>query len=872
MFAANYIWKRGLWRSLLAVVFGITITLLTAPAAGAAGETYTWQDADDTSVLAVGGNFGVGNQVTFAKAADTNGSPTFTANATYTCGSENRTGPLTLTIDSNSYKTAYPTTGTISGADSACGFTQPSIFKAGANPTTGQPSDTTDNQRPNCDQGGFTWLLCPVIDNLSSAISNLAKDVLEPLLQVKPISADNTPELYKTWTHIRDFTEVLFILVFIIIIIATVMQDDIPFFSQYTIKRTLPRLVIASVLVQFSFLMSGLLVDIGNVLGGGIGNLLVAITDPSKGPASFSNLVGNLVTDSVLAVTSLGALAVLASWTVALPILASLFLSLLVVFLTLGARYLLISVLVVLSPLAMLAWVLPNTEKQLGDWFKFFFRLILMYPLVIGIITFAGIVSQILPFSGETAPSGGAAVAAALIRPLIVIAAFAIIPVSFRLAGRVLHRAYGFLSGAAQKAKSGLKGTDMWERGQTKRKERQTTFMNSVFGSKAITSLEGKGKLGKGTANVLTRSASIGLMGAPATRQALASNKSKLANKNKKLLEELDEATVPAMQKTLQAYSHANPNERKKLKRQLQNDAPNLLKLADTLPGRLAIVKQLANMDSVGANTIQDFAYAPKSRNIFSTSRNVSGEYRDLATQAGKEFSKKPVVLARVLKDDPNYKVKDAAGQVVMERVNGELVEMVRPRTVGSLDMNTAGLMIRKISGTSFGDKHTGENFKVMGNIKNDNPKLREAARDAATAYAINLDPKVLQTVFNPTTREFKSTPLDVRLEWAKNVALNGETFNNYKPELLEHTAAHLHQDTELTNALVKLAAQAGGLSNQEVAERMEVWGGDVRARIAKRYIYGQNYNAATDYTTDWDPAAGGGTTPPGGTPTPGTP
>ena len=75
------------------------------------------------------------------------------------------------------------------------------------------------------------------------------------------------------------------------------LNTDIKFFDAYHIKKIWPKLIMATILVQFSFLLSGLLVDIGNILGAGIGDLLTA--NLSSSSADLGNLIGNLVTGAV---------------------------------------------------------------------------------------------------------------------------------------------------------------------------------------------------------------------------------------------------------------------------------------------------------------------------------------------------------------------------------------------------------------------------------------------------------------------------------------------------------------------------------------------------------------------------------------------
>jgi hypothetical protein len=460
----------------VAAWLSVLVTLLfVAPTASAAGETYAWKDAAQTSVIAKDGNYTT--TTTFTQSSD----GVYTANASYKCpapSGDTKTSQLTLNLTADQLKT-IPSLSSLRGAPADCNFSGTPLIDtpADTNAATGQPTDTKKAaDAETCDQGSLSWVACPVLDNISKAITSLAKDVLVPLLEINQINQTSTPELYHAWQGMRDLTQILFILIFIVMIVGTVMQQDVVMFSSYTVKKILPRLVIAAILVQFSFLFCGIMVDVGNVLGAGVDQLMKSIFNPNSGPASFTNVLGNIgaITAGV-GVTGGAALIVLSSWTVALPILLSLLLSLLTVFLTLGARFLLIATLVVISPLAFLAWSLPSTDGFFKSWHKLFWNLILMYPIIVLVLSMAGYASQLMgsDASKGTTGSGLAAAAVFLIKPLIIIAAFLIVPATFKLASRSLQRVHSFLDGATQKARGGIQNSQMAEDGRRIRGARQ---------------------------------------------------------------------------------------------------------------------------------------------------------------------------------------------------------------------------------------------------------------------------------------------------------------------------------------------------------------------------------------------------------------
>jgi len=78
-----------------------------------------------------------------------------------------------------------------------------------------------------------------------------------------------------------------------------------------------------------------------------------------------------------LAVTG-GSLASAAYWL--LPIIASILLTLTVVFIILAARQALLIILTVISPLAFVCYLLPGTEKFFEKWRNLMFTLVIFFP------------------------------------------------------------------------------------------------------------------------------------------------------------------------------------------------------------------------------------------------------------------------------------------------------------------------------------------------------------------------------------------------------------------------------------------------------------------------------------------------------------
>lgn len=70
---------------------------------------------------------------------------------------------------------------------------------------------------------------------------------------------------------VRNYANVAFIVVFLIIIFSQVSNVGI---NNYGIKRMLPKLLIAAILVNISFYVCAIMVDLSNLLGAGLVELI----------------------------------------------------------------------------------------------------------------------------------------------------------------------------------------------------------------------------------------------------------------------------------------------------------------------------------------------------------------------------------------------------------------------------------------------------------------------------------------------------------------------------------------------------------------------------------------------------------------------
>ena len=207
----------------------------------------------------------------------------------------------------------------------------------------------------------------------------------------------------------------------------------------YTLRKTIPRLIIVAIAITLSWPLLEFLVQLSNFLGDSLNALLLS---------SFSNLTGSLSDNALTSIAVLGGAVAGGSAINGLGALGSLtfifgaLISLLVAFFTLVIRQILLILLIIVSPIAILAYLLPNTEKFFKMWRKTLTSVLVVFPIITLFITTGQIFSKIA-LSNPTAINQVVGVIAYFIPYLL-------LPLAFRLAGDLMGALHGGVLGKSK--------------------------------------------------------------------------------------------------------------------------------------------------------------------------------------------------------------------------------------------------------------------------------------------------------------------------------------------------------------------------------------------------------------------------------------
>ncbi|MBO7718133.1 hypothetical protein J6S37_01395, partial [Candidatus Saccharibacteria bacterium] len=278
--------------------------------------------------------------------------------------------------------------------------------------TIGGNTSNPETEKTTCLNSGAAsslgWILCPILDFLSNAANAAYSNTIAPALIVEPtlFSGDNADKSTReAWNVFQSMANILFIILLLVVIFSQLTGVGI---DNYGIKKVLPKLIIAAILINLSYFICVLLVDLSNIVGNGLYNMmnnLGGFTPPTTIEGiSIAAQVGSTImwSPAILGALAVGIWPILSSGggaaillmllTGALSVVVAIFF----LFLLLAARKAAIVVLIVISPLAFACFILPNTKKYFDRWIKLAWGLLLVFPICGLLVGGGNFVSKLL--------------------------------------------------------------------------------------------------------------------------------------------------------------------------------------------------------------------------------------------------------------------------------------------------------------------------------------------------------------------------------------------------------------------------------------------------------------------------------------------
>lgn len=266
-------------------------------------------------------------------------------------------------------------------------------------------STNEDAKQSYCQEnGGFlSWMLCPAIADGASTTSGLLGYITGLTTVHDSIIKqfdDQGSSIYKAWSTFRNIANIGFVIMLLVVVFSQVTNVGI---SNYNIKKILPKLIVTAILVNFSYLILGVLIDLSHIVGNGVGSLIRSVAvdsmdaDASARAADLITKIAGMVT-GVAGAAGIGAV-LLSGPALILPVVMFIVTALISVFfgfITLTIRQAAIIMVIVLAPLMMVLYALPNTSAITKKYLSIVKSLLMLYPMFIFATSAGALASSII--------------------------------------------------------------------------------------------------------------------------------------------------------------------------------------------------------------------------------------------------------------------------------------------------------------------------------------------------------------------------------------------------------------------------------------------------------------------------------------------
>ncbi|NLA43318.1 type IV secretion system protein [Candidatus Saccharibacteria bacterium] len=294
--------------------------------------------------------------------------------------------------------------------------------------------------KTTCSLGKIGWLMCPIMKFLSKIADSLFK-FLEGWMKIPPLRGDSDQAAYRAWVRIRDIGNVFFAILLMSVVVA---QAAGGVFNRYNVKKMVPKLIVTAILINISFIITSLGVDISNVIGSSLISTIRSLSIPRSGIDGFDTWESITVGVAFAGGAAAGTYAVIASLAALLPMLITAVFSMLIVLLLLLLRQSLVIILIVIAPIAIATRMLPGTEKWYKKWKSMFIQTIMLYPAIA--LVFGGSYFASTVVTSSAVQQGGLSGALLAIFALsIQVLPLFISPIVLRLGGSVINSVGGTL-------------------------------------------------------------------------------------------------------------------------------------------------------------------------------------------------------------------------------------------------------------------------------------------------------------------------------------------------------------------------------------------------------------------------------------------
>jgi hypothetical protein len=239
--------------------------------------------------------------------------------------------------------------------------------------------------------GFFVYIINYFISMVLAIVIVVEAWFIQVVLQIND-NIVNTLVVQSGFTVTLAIANLGFVMGIIVIALATILKRE-----TYGIKQILWKLVVAAIIVNFSLVIGGIIINFANTM---TKSFMTAFPGQGGGYFTFASRVASMfqpqqfasVDTSKTDVQNVGSQLGTDIGSVIAPIFSLVYASVFLVFIIiilgvfifmLMARYVILSILLILMPLAWLTWVFPKLSSNFSKWWNTFIRWCFFAPIVI---------------------------------------------------------------------------------------------------------------------------------------------------------------------------------------------------------------------------------------------------------------------------------------------------------------------------------------------------------------------------------------------------------------------------------------------------------------------------------------------------------
>lgn len=282
----------------------------------------------------------------------------------------------------------------------------PSNTAAGTTNANGGTETGTPPAGPACPitTWGLDWLACPIIegvqqtmDTISTIITDWLVTDIDGTFDFQKSSNADAAAYHDAWNSFRTLAISFIILAGLVMVISEAFGFEAV--SAYTIRKVLPRLVIFAILIEISWPGMQFIAQFSNDIAAWIGDMIIY-------PFHSLNPAGETVGGMLASWGAVLGGAVILGPAGILSFLATLAITMLVLFLTLLLRYAALIATIVIMPVALAGMILPGTRRYARIVIDEYIAVQILIPVLFAAGLALGVVMNIIISSlTQTPPS-----------------------------------------------------------------------------------------------------------------------------------------------------------------------------------------------------------------------------------------------------------------------------------------------------------------------------------------------------------------------------------------------------------------------------------------------------------------------------------